>query len=91
MPGSHAVFTPDDLGIKAIIKVGLEQGWGLLHVMILGGFVLGIPFAILAYFASHALIKRYRDKRNARSTARCEDHSPASCAGCNEKSKDVNK
>ena len=90
MPGSHTVFMPEELGIKAIVKVGLEQGWDFLHVMILGGLLLGTPFALLSYFTSYKLLKRYRKKKAERFAERHID-APSAYSVCNENTKDVMK
>lgn len=78
MPGSHAAFMPDKLGIKDIVKVGLGQGWDFLHIMIIGGLALGAPLALLAYFASCHLIRRYRENKAGLSGTR-QESAPESC------------
>lgn len=55
-------FNPRSFELMAIA----ELGTGLLVIMILGGFVLGVPSAVAVYFVSRRLVAGYQKRRALR-------------------------
>ncbi|MFW5498544.1 MULTISPECIES: DUF2062 domain-containing protein [unclassified Maridesulfovibrio] len=48
----------------------MEIGWQGVTILIFGGFVLGVPLAIIAYFIALYFIRRYRRRKTLRMLAR---------------------
>ncbi len=61
-PFDSVVFDPSQLEMKQLIA----SGWEVFVVMFSGGLVFGIPAAILTYFLSLFIIRRYRQRRAIR-------------------------
>lgn len=56
-----------DKGFSHILSDVLNLGFEALVVMVLGGFVLALPFAIVSYFYSFKLFTTIRSKKKVRS------------------------
>lgn len=55
-------FRPSELEMKEM----LEVGWKFFTAMMIGGLVIAIPSAIVAYFAGRKLVEIYRRRRTER-------------------------
>lgn len=55
-------FDPQHMEFKHM----LEQGWGLVAVMLTGGLVIGVPSTFLSYVITFRVVTRYRQQRMIR-------------------------
>lgn len=52
------------------MKQLIEAGWKMFAVMMVGGTVVGIPSAAVSYFAALKAVRMYRERKEARRSAR---------------------
>ena len=53
------VFNPETLSMSVL----LGQGWYFFVIMLLGGFLLGVPCAVISYFLSRQAVLAYRRRK----------------------------
>jgi uncharacterized protein (TIGR03546 family) len=53
-------------GQEFSITVLFETGWNLFVIMLMGGFVLGIPSSIVTYFVSRKIVAAYQRRKALR-------------------------
>lgn len=62
LPINGPGFDPKHLEMSQLIA----SGWGLFAMMLTGGLILGIPAAIITYFAARRMVIVYRKRRMLR-------------------------
>lgn len=55
-----------DAALQTRITTLLSLGYEAVTVMLVGGFVLALPFAIASYYLFHSLVISFRKKRRAK-------------------------
>ena len=55
-------FDPHHMELKDL----MEQGWGIVVVMMTGGLVMAVPGSILSYFITFRAVTRFRQRRMIR-------------------------
>ncbi|SIN75701.1 DUF2062 domain-containing protein [Halodesulfovibrio marinisediminis] len=55
-------FDPHHMELKELV----EQGWGIVVVMMTGGLVMAIPCSVLSYFITFRAVTRFRKRRMIR-------------------------
>lgn len=57
-------------GFKVSLNAIMELGFEAITVMIIGGFVLALPFTIASYYFSYQLFKKIRSRRQKKTSTR---------------------
>lgn len=65
----HVNFNPDQWRVSDFMAIG----WQGVTILIFGGFVLGIPLGLIAYFIAKYFVQRYRKRKALRVLARRKD------------------
>lgn len=55
-------FDPQHMELKDL----LEQGWGIVVVMMAGGLVMAVPCSVISYFVTFRAVNRFRQRRMIR-------------------------